>query len=106
MLGSFLGVVLADWCIRNRLAANLVASASDLRALVRSRVEREPVPDIPLTRGWRAAVVLPELDAILNGTRAVRVENLRAQAPLDFIPVIEGEKPRAVSPSDPPDDRV
>lgn len=100
LLGSFLGVVLADWCIRNRLAANLVASVSDLKALVRSRVDREPLPDIPLTRGWRARVVLPELDAILSGTRAVRVENLRASAPLDFIPVVESEKPPAPPPGD------
>ena len=106
LLGSFLGVVLADWCIRNRLAANLVASVSDLKALVRSRVEREPLPEIPLTRGWRARVVLPELDAILNGTRAVRVENLRAAAPLDFIPVVEDEKSGGESPARPADDKL
>ncbi len=100
LLGSFLGVVLADWCIRNRLAANLVASVSDLKALVRSQVEREPLPDIPLTRGWRSRVVLPELEAILRGTRAVRVENLRASAPLDFIPVVDSENPPASPPGD------
>ena len=103
MLGSFLGVVLADWCIRNKLAPNLVASGSDLKALVRSHVDREPLPDIPLARGWRAAVVLPELQAILNGTRAVRVENVRAAAPLDFIPVAEtGEATPPVAPPRPP----
>jgi len=91
MLGSFLGVVLADWCIRNKLAPNLVASGADLKALVRSHVDREPPPEIPLTRGWRAAVVLPELQAILNGTRAVRVENVRAAAPLEFLPVVESD---------------
>jgi ribonuclease D len=106
MLGSFLGVVLADWCIRNRLAANLVASSSDLRALVRSRVEREELPDIPLARGWRAAVVLPEMDAILSGRRAVRVENLRASAPLDFIPVVEGDEPHAEPPTSSPGDKL
>jgi ribonuclease D len=89
MLASFLGVVLADWCTRHRLAANLVASGSDLKALVRSRVDRELLPDIPLTRGWRAEAVLPELQAILDGKHAVRVENPRAAAPLEFLPVAE-----------------
>jgi ribonuclease D len=106
MLGAFLGVVLADWCIRNRLAAALVASGSDLKALVRSRVERRPSPDIALNRGWRSQVVLPELNAILDGTRAVRVENLRAAAPLDFIPVVAGEKPHAEPPPGAPDDML
>jgi ribonuclease D len=53
MLASFLGVVLADWCTRQRLAPNLVASGSDLKAFVRSRVDREPLPEVPQTRGWR-----------------------------------------------------
>ena len=95
MLGSFLGVVLADWCVRYKLAPNLVASASDLKSLVRSHVEREPLPDIPLAQGWRAAAVLPELQAILDGTRAVRVENVRAMAPLEFLPVVETDDPGA-----------
>jgi len=106
MLGAFLGVVLADWCIRNRLAANLVASSAELKALVRSRVERESSPQIPLTRGWRAEIVLPELNAILDGARAVRVENLRAAAPLDFIPVVEGKKPHAEPPPTAPGDKL
>jgi ribonuclease D len=100
MLGSFLGVVLADWCIRNKLAPNLVASGSDLKSLVRSHVDREPLPEIPLSRGWRSAVVLPELQAILTGTRAVRVENVRAAAPLEFLPVVETDDP--VPPDGPP----
>ncbi|VTT98525.1 ribonuclease d : Ribonuclease D OS=Planctomyces limnophilus (strain ATCC 43296 / DSM 3776 / IFAM 1008 / 290) GN=Plim_0672 PE=4 SV=1: DNA_pol_A_exo1: HRDC [Gemmataceae bacterium] len=93
LLGSLLGVVLNDWCTRNKLAANLVASGSDLRAVVRSRVFGEPVPDVPLTRGWRETAVLSELQRILNGETAIRVENPRAAAPLGFL---------AVAP-DPPD---
>jgi ribonuclease D len=106
LLGSFLGVVLADWCIRNRLAANLVASVSDLRSLVRSRVDRQPLSDLPLSRGWRARAVLPELEEILSGKRAVRVENLRSSAPLDFIPVVEGGQLHAESPHHPPGDKL
>ena len=87
MLGSLLGVVLADWCTRNRLAANLVGSASDLRAVVRNRVLGEPLGDVPLARGWRAAAVLIELQAILDGKHAVCVANPTAAAPLAFFPV-------------------
>ena len=108
LLGNLLGVVLADWCTRNKLAANLVASGSDLKAVVRSRVYREPLPDIPLTRGWRAAVVLSELQAILDGTKAVRVENLRAAAPLEFLPVVATEEsaPNPDQQPHPPGDKL
>ncbi len=101
MLGSLLGVVLADWCTRNKLAANLVASGSDLKAVVRSRVSREPLPEVPLTRGWRAIGVLPELQAILDGTTAIRVENLAAAAPLGFVPLIPASQTPPLPPASP-----
>jgi len=85
MLGNLLGVVLADWCARNSLAANLVASGSDLKALVRSVVSRQPQPDIPLTRGWRAAALLPELEGILNGRIAVRIVDPGSSRPLELL---------------------
>lgn len=91
LLGNLLGVVLADWCTRNKLAANLVASGSDLKAIVRSYAYHEPLPDIPLTRGWRELAVLPELQAILSGTKAICVENTSAAAPLGFVPLAQGD---------------
>ncbi len=97
LLGNLLGVVLSDWCTRNKVAANLVASGSDLKAVVRSRVFGDPTPDIPLTRGWREATVLAELQAILNGETAIRVENPRASAPLGFIPIDSEAKPTSES---------
>jgi ribonuclease D len=100
MLASLLGVVLGDWCIRNRIAATLVASGADMKALVRARVYGEPLPDIPLVRGWRGAVVLPELEAILTGSRAVRVDNVRAAAPLEFLPVVMTEELPAPPPKE------
>ena len=105
MLASLLGVVLADWCIRNKLAANLVASGSDLKAIVRSRAYREPTPDVPLTRGWRAVAVLTELQAILDGTKAVRVTNPSAAAPLGFLPV-EPSHPEKAPPTPAPKDTL
>jgi ribonuclease D len=84
LLGNLLAVVLADWCTRQKLAANLVATGADLRALARSHVFQEPLPNLPLTRGWRARTVLPILQAVLNGSTTIRVENPRADAPLGF----------------------
>ncbi len=85
LLGNLLSVVLADWCNRHKLAPNLVASGSDLKAVVRSRVYQEPLLDIPLVRGWRAAHVLEELQAILAGTKAIRVVNPGSAAPLTVV---------------------
>jgi ribonuclease D len=85
MLGNLLGVVLANWCARNSLAANLVASGADLKALVRSVVSRQPQPDIPLTRGWRAAAILPELEGILSGRIALRVVEPGSSRPLELL---------------------
>jgi ribonuclease D len=85
LLANLLGVALTDWCTRNKLAPNLVATGSDLKAVVRSRVCGDDPPEVPLTRGWRAKTVLTELHAILNGDTAIRVENLKAATPLGFF---------------------
>jgi ribonuclease D len=85
LLGNLLSVVLNDYAGRNRLAANLVASGADLKALARSRAYGEPLPDIPLCRGWRARAVLPELLALLSGETAIRVADPKAADPLELI---------------------
>jgi ribonuclease D len=83
LLGNLLSVVLNDYAGRNRLAANLVGS--DLKALVRTRVAGEPLPDVPLCRGWRATHVLPELLALLAGDTAIRVADPKALDPLELV---------------------
>lgn len=92
LLGNLLNVVLADFAGRNRLAANLVSSGSDLKAVVRSQVEGTELPDVPLCRGWRAKAVLPELLAILSGETAIRVANPKALDPLELVE-LEPEEP-------------
>jgi ribonuclease D len=87
LLANLLGVVLADLCGRRKLAANLVASGQDLRSLVRCQAAGQAPPDIPLTRGWRATAILPELLAILDGAHAVRVVRPSSAAPLGYLPV-------------------
>jgi ribonuclease D len=77
--------VLGDLCARGRLASNLVASNNDIRALVRARLAGDPVPaDLSLAQGWRAGHILPDLVAVLEGRRMVRVANLKAEAPLGY----------------------
>jgi ribonuclease D len=87
LLGSLLGVVLVDMCSRKKLAANQVASGSDLKAVVRATAAGTPLPDLPLTRGWRAEAILPELLAVLDGTHAVRVVKPSSTAPLAYLPI-------------------
>lgn len=86
LVGGILNAVLVDLCARQRLASNLVASNADVRALVKARFLKQALPtDSILTQGWRAEHILPELLAVLDGRRSVRVGDLRADAPLDFI---------------------
>ena len=87
LLANLLGVVLADLCARLKLAPNLVSSGSDLKAVVRARVAKEDLPDVPLTRGWRNDAILAELLAVLDGTHTVRVAKPTSSAPLAFVPV-------------------
>ncbi len=84
LVTSVLRAVLGDLCARGRLAPNLVANASDVKALVRARLAREGLPESQLTRGWRAEHVLPDLLAVLEGRRAMRVANVRAEAPFAY----------------------
>jgi ribonuclease D len=85
LLGNLLGVVLADWCAKNSLAASLVATSSELKAIVRSHLSREPLPDIPLSRGWRGEAVFAELQSVLDGTTAIRVAKPGKSSPLELL---------------------
>jgi ribonuclease D len=82
LVASVLGAVLGDWCARQHLAPNLVANNGDLKLLVRSYLRGVPFPaESLLAQGWRAAHVLPELQAMLEGRATLRVTNLRAHNP-------------------------
>lgn len=82
LLVSALGVVLAAWGSRNHVAPNLAAAVSDLKALVRSRLERNPISDRTLLgRGWRKQHLLPVLEAFLDGKTAMRVGDMSKSMP-------------------------
>ncbi len=85
LVANILISVLGDLCVRRKLAANLVASNTDIRTLVRCRMANEPLPEgSTLMRGWRAKHVLPDLLAVLEGRRAVRIDDASKEAPLDY----------------------
>jgi ribonuclease D len=93
LVSNVLTAVLGDVCARLRLAQSIVSSNNDVKQLVRARLAGEPLPaDLPLTRGWRAAHILPELLAILEGRRFVGVADLASEAPFtyqDSVPTSE-----------------
>ncbi len=85
LVTSILMATLGDWCARHRVAPPLAASTADVRSLVRARYAGQALPDdTPLTTGWRAAHLLPDLLAVLDGRRAVRIADLRSDAPLAY----------------------
>lgn len=87
LVTNLLNAVLGDFCSRQRLAPNLVTSSQDVKLLVRSHMQKKPLPgDVLLGQGWRGSHVLPELRAILEGKQAVRVADLGRTAPFAFEP--------------------
>ena len=80
---NILLAVLGNFCISRRLAPNLVASNYDVKVLVRAFFQgAPPPPESLLTRGWRKTHILPELMAILEGKRTLRIADVKAESPL------------------------
>jgi ribonuclease D len=85
LVASLLSVVLSDWCARHELTTPLVATSADIRRLVRAASKGEPPPaDCGLTVGWRKDHVLPVLQEVLEGRRALRVKSLEGETPLEY----------------------
>jgi ribonuclease D len=85
---SVLMAALGDYCARQRLAGNLVASTEDVRLLVRARFKGRELPeDSLLTQGWRREHILPYLQSFLDGKRSLRIADVRAEAPFDCPPL-------------------
>ena len=96
LVASLLNVVLADWCGRQELTTPLVATSADVRKLVRAAAAGEPPPsDCGLTVGWRRDHVLPVLQEVLAGRRALRVKSLEGEAPLEYGHVRPKSEPGA-----------
>jgi ribonuclease D len=96
LLGGVLQAVLGDLAVRKRLAPNLVASSNDVKDLIRARLRGQTVPeDSPFLGGWRAAHVLPELLAVLDGRRFLRIVDLQQESPFAVEELPGAFEPRA-----------
>ena len=82
-LASLLQIVLTEWSNQRQIAANLVATQSDLKALIRSCQNPDPTASpLALARGWRGQSVLPYLQDFLQGKFALRVKDLKSLKPI------------------------
>jgi ribonuclease D len=81
LVSSVLQAVLANLCARQALAPNLVATSQDVKLLVRARLHGVLPTESPLTQGWRCQHVLPELMAVMEGRRSLRIADLSADTP-------------------------
>jgi ribonuclease D len=84
LVSAILIAALGDFCAREQLAMGLVGTTNDVRNLVRAAILGEPIPSMPLTQGWRARFVLPELLALLRGRRSLRIANPRCLSPFEY----------------------
>jgi ribonuclease D len=76
-VGWVTGVLMAAlgaWCGQRHLAQSLTATVSDVKHVVRARLAgAEPPPTSALSHGWRAGYVLPDLLALLDGRKCLRI---------------------------------
>jgi ribonuclease D len=83
MLGQFLSSALGSICRQSQLAPNLVGTPSDVRDLILYRTAREAVADPPhLAQGWRAEVVGRLFEDLLEGRKAIRIDDPMSEHPL------------------------
>ncbi len=82
---SVLGAVLGDICIRQKLAQTLVASLSEIRAVVRAKGQNKAIPEgLSLREGWRRKLVWPLIEAVLDGKRLIRLKDLALESPIEY----------------------
>ncbi len=85
VLTQFLSTAIGSVCRQHQVAPAIVGNSDDFRDLLAYEVEG-PAGELPaLLRGWRAEVVGRSFHDLLNGKLAIRVANVRADQPLEFI---------------------
>jgi ribonuclease D len=79
---NLLAAILNDFCSRQQLAFALTTTMSDLKELVRGKMQKDrPAETNLLMTGWRKEFVLPLLRDVLEGKRAVRIADLQSETP-------------------------
>lgn len=85
-ISALLQSALATFCGDNRLTPAIVATSSDIKTLVRSRLEQAELPSsCALGSGWRSEFVLPVLRDVLEGRRSIRVADVGKATPLEIV---------------------
>jgi ribonuclease D len=88
LLGQFLTTALKIVCDRENIAAGIVGTAQDIRDLAAWHMKMvAPNPKPLLATGWRARIIGQTIEDIIDGSIAIRVNNPRAEDPLDLIRV-------------------
>lgn len=92
-VANLLAAALAQCCLENKVAGSLVASNSDLRSLIRWRLEGCPEHYRPtLAEGWRAEMCGRLLLDVLDGRTALRVVDPESEFPVALESARGGEE--------------
>ncbi len=67
-----LQAVIQNWCRHHHIAPGLAVPPTELKQWAHAYLRQEPSPELSLTRGWRAATILPRLQGVLEGKYALR----------------------------------
>ena len=85
VLGQLLSIALANLCLQENVAMQLIGTSTDLRHLVRWHVYGERDGEPPrLTQGWRAEICGQLFQDVLDGKIAFRVADPHSDHPLKF----------------------
>ncbi len=88
MVVSMLAATLNQCCAQQKVAAGLVGSSNDLKALVRWHLAGRPAEHAPeLTLGWRGEVCGNDLLDVLAGRRALRIVDPDSEIPVQVVPI-------------------
>lgn len=84
VVGQLLGIALANLCLQEDVAMQLVGTSSDLRQLVRWHLHGRREDPPRLMQGWRATVCGTLLTDLLDGKIRLRVADPKSDHPLVF----------------------
>ena len=71
------------------------ASVAEIRAIVRAKAQKKPIPEgLSLREGWRRKLVWPLIEAVLDGKRLLRLKGFGGESPIEYqLPATETEAP-------------
>lgn len=94
-LAQFTYTAISDYCQRNQMAPNLVASMTDIREYLEQQLgQRQRKKKVAATKksqplitsGWRGEFILQLVEDVLSGKLVAHVANPTSDQPLSFVP--------------------